>query len=225
MQKVFFIILLLSSCYVDLHAKGSEWRKFEYYNKSPSPRAYNFDENVSYLELRHYEVDGTYKKLAKKGYRVLWKVYRKPLSSFDPALVKRFISSLPNLSSETDLVKYSEAHNLNGTDLHYFIGNIFYIDTNGRIWRMNTQKDLLSFVLPIDNTADLSMVMWLKNEGSVISYRKRTKGYDMKVEVNDEMNADEKKCGIYTYRMFIDKNGKIGKKELLKFNYTGCATP
>jgi len=224
MQKVFFIIMLfLSSFYISLHASG--WKEFEYYNKSPSPTAYNFDENVSYLELRHYEVDSTYKKLVKKGYKVLWRVYKKPLSSFDSAMVRRFNSSSVNLSSETDLVKYGEAHNLNGTDLHYFIGNIFYIDTNGRIWRMNTKKDLLSFVLPIDNTADLSMVMWLKNKGSVISYRKRTKGYDMKVEVIDEMNADEQKCGIYTYRMFIDKNGKVGKKRLLKFKYTGCATP
>jgi len=175
------------------------------------------------MEMRLYEVDKNYQKLLKKGYKVIWKAYRKPLESFDKQVVRKFKSAVPKLSSGTDLARYSTAYSLDGSDKHYFIANVFYIDSNGKIWRMNTKKDLLSYILPIDNSADLKRVLWLKSYQYARAYRKVPGGYEVRIEERNEMDADEKKCGVYTYRIMIDRNGHIKKKVFEKFKHTPCA--
>jgi len=175
------------------------------------------------MEMRLYEVDKSYHKVVKKGYKVIWRAYRKPLNRFDKQLVRKFKSAAPNLSAGTDLVKYSTAYSLDGSGKHYFIANVFYIDVNGKIWRMNTKKDLLSYILPIDNSADLSEVLWLKSYYGLKKYRKVPEGYEVIDVESIDFETDKKKCGEYTYRIFIDRNGHIKKKVLVKSKHTPCA--
>ena len=222
-MKSILLLLIIPIC-LSIHADAGNWKKYEYINQSPAPTAYKLKKNVLYMEMRIYEVDKNYRKIVKKGYEVNWKAYREPLESFDKKLVRKFRSTAPNLSSQTDILKSSEAHSLDGrSNKHYFVANVFYIDADHKIWRMNTNKDVLSFVLPIDNSADLSFVLWKKTAFRAKSYRKLSEEYEVKVELRNEMDADEKKCGIYNYRILIDRNGKIKKKVVEKFTPTDCA--
>lgn len=222
-MKSLFLILLFIVVSMDISA--STWKKFDYARKKPVATAYQMKKGIVYIEIRLYEVDRNYKKVIKKGYKVIWKAYHDSLSSFDHSVVNKFKSISPNLSSESDISKYSSGHNIQGSDRHYFIGNAFYIDEQNRIGHMNTKKDIFSFLLPIDNVADLSFFLWLNEEYYVKNYRTASKGYEVRVDEHDEFNSDERKCGIYTYRMYVGKNGKLGKKYLDHFKYTGCSQP
>jgi hypothetical protein len=205
---------------MNVHAE--KWKIFG--RSSPSPQSYELKEDVTYMEMRIYEVDKHYHKIVKKDYRVTWKAYQKPLESFDKQLVRKFKFATPNLSNDTDLLRSSEAHSLDGSNRHYFIANVFCIDSNRKIWRMNTKKDLLSYILPIDNDADLKKILWLKSYYYPREYRKVQGGYEVKVEDRNEMGTDGRKCGIYTYRIRIDeKSGQIKKKVFEKFKPMVCA--
>ena len=213
--------LLLFLIFVTINIYADSWKHFG--RSNPSPEAYELKKGVAYMEMRLYEVDKSYHKVVKKGYKVIWRAYRKPLNRFDKQLVRKFKSAAPNLSAGTDLVKYSTAYSLDGSDKHYFIANVFYIDSSGKIWRMNTKKDLLSYILPIDNSADLSEVLWLKSYYGLKKYRKVPEGYEVIDVESIDFETDKKKCGEYTYRILMDRNGHIKKKVLVKSKHTPCA--
>ena len=222
-MKNLFLLLIIPIC-LSIHADAGKWKKYEYINQNTAPTAYKLKKNVLFMEMRIYEVDKNYRKRVKRGYEINWKAYREPLESFDKKLVRQFKATAPNLSSQTDILKYSDAYSLDGrSNKHYFIANVFYIDADRKIWRMNTNEDVLSFVLPIDNSVDLSFVLWMKTAYTVKSYRRVSQGYEVRVKERDEMNADEKKCGIYNYRILIDRNGMIRKKVFEKFTPMGCS--
>lgn len=227
MIKKVILFLFTSGVCLEAGSSSHEWKTFEYIDKNPPPTAYQLKENVAYMEIRRYETDGDYKTIIKKGYEVSWKAYRKPLESFPQTVINNFNTALPNLSKGSDRDQYNYFLTFSTYETRHFIRNAFYIDMQGHIWRMNTNENIISFILPIDNTADLHAFMWLKKElnAKIKNYRKINDGYEVEFVEDDYLNADEKRCGDYTYTMTVSKDGVFGKKKLKRFEHQECVQP
>lgn len=224
MIRKVMLLLFISAIFLEADSISGEWKTFEYFDKNPFPTAYQLKKNIAYIEIRRYETDSDYKTVVKKGYEVIWKAYRKPLENFPQAVIHRFKAALPNFSEESDRNKYNYFLTFSTYETRFFVTNAFYIDMQGHIWRMNTKEDIIAIILPIDNTADLNALMWLKKEpyARIKSYRKTYDGYEVKFVEDHYLNADKKKCGDYTYTMTVSKDGKFGKKKLKHFKHQEC---
>jgi len=99
--------------------------------------------------------------------------------------------------------------------------NGFLIDNNGKMFRMNTIKDVIGFLGKIDTAAEAQTVLWLHDKNSGDRYRKITGGYDVLIEYQDEEgDAQTGYCKKYQYKASINTKGRIVKYELLKTQKT-----
>jgi len=212
--KTIILILLLT----EMHAQGVTWHKLKALKAYPGS-AYKLKKGVEYLEIRSYHKGMQEKKYNIKKYTVAASMYKKPLNSFPSGMVKRFKKLKPNLSKKTNIKKVS-ACLMRGCVSS--IGNGFMIDSQKKIWIMNTTEDVTGMLGEIDTPAEVKLILWLKDESRDTSdqnhkdkYRKTSRGYTVISEYdNSIMNFGE--CGHFTYRMTINKKGKITSKKLLK---------
>ncbi len=214
----FFKVLLLVFLLTGVEAKSVKWYKLKALKEYPSS-AYSLKEGIEYLEIRSY-----YRGVGERGYNTsdyttLLSIHRKSLLSFDSKIVKRFKSSQPNLSKDTDIKKSSMCL-MSGCVSR--IGNAFVIDSKGRVLRMNQVEDIIAMLGEIDTPAEAKVVLWLNEKYRDITdenykdkYRKTTKGYVVLSEYDNSI-ANFGECGNFTYRIEISKKGKITQKKLLK---------
>ena len=218
MQKMkIFKIALLILLTTQTEAQNSKWSKLKSIKAYP-PTAYNLKEGVEYLELRTYHKAPKEKRYSKK-YRVEASMYKKPLNSFPPKLVRKFKKLTPNLSKEAD-IKRSGVCLMFGCSL--YISNGFMIDSNHKLWRMNEVADIIDMLGKIDTPAELKIVLWLHETNRDANdykhkdiYKKSAKGYTVISKyTNRLLNAGD--CGEFTYRLEIDEDGNILERKLLK---------
>ena len=200
--KILLLILLTTG----IQAKNNKWQPLKSLDEYPAS-AFNLKKGVAYLEVRQYEVDNE-NKLRKKSYKTVLTFYRKSLKSFDKKTVKKFRKLTPNLSTKSDVSIYSEESSGIGC---YYQYNAFMIDDQGKMWRMHMMEDIIGFLGEIDTPAEVEVVLWLHNK-SGNRYRKTSKGYDIIIEFDDQLNY----CKSFKYRASINKKGKIVKYKLLK---------
>ncbi len=216
-MKIFKIVLLVLLI-TGVHAKGAKWQELKALKEYPV-NAYKLKEGVEYLEIRNYIKGNKDKRYNIKKYGVTVSMQRTPLKSFSPKMVKKFKALSPNLSKQTN-IKSSTFCLMSGCVSQ--ISNGFMIDSHGKMWRMNMVKDVIGMLGEIDTPAEAKLVLWLNDKNRSTSdenykdkYRKTSKGYTVISEYdNSIMNFGE--CGHFTYRININKKGKITGKKLLK---------
>ncbi len=216
-MKIFKIVLLVLLI-TGVHAKGAKWQELKALKEYPA-NAYKLKEGVEYLEIRNYIKGNKDKRYNIKKYSVTVSMQRTPLKSFSPKMVKKFKALSPNLSKQTN-IKSSTFCLMSGCVSQ--ISNGFMIDSHGKMWRMNTTEDIIDMLGKIDTPAEAKLVLWLNNKNRSTSdedhkdkYRKTSNGYTVISEYeNSIMNFGE--CGHFTYRININKKGKITGKKLLK---------
>ena len=223
-----FKIVLLALLITGIHAKGAKWQKLKPLKEYPASD-YNLKEGVEYLEIREYYNGVKDTQYRTKTYNVTVPMGRTSLKSFSPKMVKKFKTLSPNLSKQTN-IKESRFCLLSGCVSR--ISNGFMIDSHGKMWRMNTVKDVIGMLGEIDTPAEAKLVLWLNDKNRDISdenhkdkYRKTSKGYAVISEYDNSIdNFGE--CGHFTYRINISKKGKITEKKLLtkKPSKNGCLT-
>lgn len=225
-MKIFKIVLLVLLV-TGVHAKSAKWQKLKSLNEYRAS-AYTLKEGVEYLEIREYYQDED-KGYDTKKYKVTVSMQRSTLKSLSPQIVKKFKASAPNLSKETN-IKKTRFCLMSGCASR--ISNGFMIDSHGKMWRMNSVKDVIDMLGRIDTPAEAKLVLWLNDknrdttdENYKDKYRKTSRGYTIISEYdNSIMNFGE--CGHFTYRISISKKGVITEKKLLKKTPSkdGCLT-
>ncbi len=217
-MQIFKIVLLILLA-TGLHAKDAKWQKLKSL-ESYSGNAYTLKEGVEYFEIREY-FNHRQSKKDKNIYIVRITTHRTPLKSFDPKIVKRFRDSQPNLSTQTNIRKWIKSYDRSKS-------NGFMIDDHGKIWRMNTTKDVIEMLGEIDTPAEAKMILWLNDEYRTVSdgnykdkYRKTSKGYTIISEHIDGFDS-EGHCSDLTYRIKITKKGHIAEHKLIKKKPGSC---
>lgn len=212
--RVLLILFLLTA----LEAKSNKWQKLKSLNQY-LPTAYSLKEGVEYLEIRGYYKGVGESSFDTSEYKTLLSMYHKPLLSFDSKVVKRFKSTQPNLSKETN-IKKSTICLMSGCLSR--ISNAFMIDSQAKVWRMNRVEDIISMLGEIDTPAEAKLVLWLNEKHRDISgtnhkdtYHKTTKGYTILSEYDNSI-SNFGACGNFAYKINISKQGKITEKRLLK---------
>jgi len=214
-KKLILYILIAVGLSSQLSAKSPTWTTLKYLGEYKS-KDFNLKETLLYLEVRQYEAreDGT---LRDKPYRVPFSFYRKKLSSFDNKTINKFKKVKPNLKLDSDIsINYFES---SGKGCYYKYG-AFMIDMAGKIWRMNTVEDIINHLGEIDTPAELQVVLKLHNKNQGDSYRKVPKGYEV---INTRRDLICNKDGLMSYKTFkllIDKKGKIIKETYIKTVHT-----
>ncbi len=222
---------LLAAC-VSVKEDSSNWLPLKPL-ADYSSKDFKLREDLQYLEVREYtesirSLPAPYRTVKKpfnaNEYKILYKIYQKPLASFGNDIVKRFKALKPNLTKTTDIKRSG------GGALGLVIrnlSNLFYILNNGNKVEVGS-KSRISEVLPllgeIDRPAEAQMVLWLHNKHEGKSYRKVSNGYEVLIEYeNAVINFGE--CGWFRYRAHIGRHGKILEYKLLKKRKLkgGCA--
>lgn len=199
--KIVLLLLLTTG----IQAK-SKWKTLKFISQY-SASAFNLKEGIAYLDVRQYQVNEK-NKLRKKPYKSVLSLYRTPLTSLDPKIVKKFHTLTPNTSSESDIIIHEEQSD--GVGCHYLY-NGFSIDDKGKMLRMNMVEDIVGFLGEIDTPAELQAVLWLNNKKRGNLYRKTSKGYEAIIEYHDNGY-----CKKFKYKATINKKGKITQYKLLK---------
>lgn len=222
-----FVVLLL----IQLQAKDTKWQKLKSL-KEYSASDYTLKEGVEYLEIRTYSRGIEGKKYNIRGYRADLTMQRKALTSFSSAKIKKFKELTPNISEQTDIRK-SGFCLMSGCISS--IGNAFMIKSDGKMWRMNMVTDILEMLGEIDTPAEAKLTLWLNDTHRNISdkgslgykdkYRKIPQGYEV-ISQYDNFLDNFGECGNFTYKISINKQGKIFNKQLLKKkpSKNGCMT-
>jgi hypothetical protein len=184
---------------------------------------------VEYLETRLYKTDADYRRVIDKKYEVTNRMYRKPLSSFDPKTVRRFQKIGPNLklAKETDIHKSSYRNGPpweKNVPIVSTIGGAFFINKKGEVGRMNTIDDLISYLGEVDTPAELQLVLIFRGHNFCKRYRRTKYGYEVQCEDDMSFGNGIHPCGIYAYRAAVSKKGRVKaltKKRLIR--KTKCA--
>lgn len=215
-----FKIVLLALLLTGVHAKGVKWQKLKEIEKY-SGSDYNLKEGVEYLEVRQY-VWRAPQKVNKNNYSVPVSAYKIPLKSFESKIVKKFKNLAPNFTKQANIRNIGYCYMSGCTSS---LCNGFMIDNNGKFWSMNEVGDVINFLGEIDTPAEVKLVLWLNKEAHEDKYSKTSKGYTVISEYDNSIdNFGE--CGYFTYRLRINRRGKITEKKLLKKGPSkdGCLT-
>ena len=153
-------ILLWMVLITEMYSKSDTWQELkplDIYSSS----AYNLKENVAYIEIRWYAT--------KKGKKVIktLKLYRKPLESYLSDIISKFRSLKPKYSDKADIE---------------WTGNVFLIDTKGKMFQMDMRKDIIGLLGKIYRPAEVEHILYLNNEEGRHYFKKTSKGYKIKME-------------------------------------------
>jgi len=221
-------VLMLTA---NLYAGDKGWKTLQYAGYKPGD--YHLKKGVEYLETRLYKTNADYSRIIDKNYEVTNRMYRKPLSSFDRETVRRFHRIGPNLklAKETDIHKSSYRNGPiweKNAPMISTIGGAFFINDKGEVGRMNTIDDLIAYLGDIDTPAELQLVLMFRGHNFCKRYRKTKNGYDVQCEDDRSFGSGDQTCGIYAYRVFVSKRGKVTvktKERLIKKVECAVLTP
>ena len=183
-------------------AQGAGWQKFKPLD-AYSGRDDNLGKNVAYMEIRFYKSpksNDVYKTFQR---------YKKPLSSYSQETIAKF-KALPQRHSNS----YLRFRNN---------GNIFFINTKGKMFWTDEPKDMKAILGKIDTPAELALTLWLNYENSWQSYKHAPHGYKIKRATSIS------KCIVDTTVGSVDENGNynmgddirhIVRKKCKKRNHT-----
>jgi len=157
MKKVKTVLLFL--LLLTLYLEGAKWKKLKPIDSYDGSR-YHLKENVAYMEIRLYQ-----NKNSREAMKIL-ALYRKPLESYPKDIITKFKALRPNYSDNADIKMY---------------GNAFFIDTDGKMFQMDMQKDIISLLGDIDRDAEVELLLWLKHVEYASYYKKSAKGYKIKI--------------------------------------------
>ena len=183
-------------------AQGAGWQKFKPLD-AYSGRDDNLGKNVAYMEIRFYK-----SPKSNDAFKT-FKLYKKPLSSYSQETIAKF-KALPQRHSNS----YLRFRNN---------GNIFFIDTKGKMFWTDEPKDMKVILGKIDTPAELALTLWLNYENGWQSYKKTRHGYKIKRATSIS------KCIVDTTVGSVDDNGyhdignnirHIVRKKCKKRNHT-----
>ena len=169
---------------------------------------------VTYVELRRSDTFTPNYGKPKTHVKRVFTLSRKPLSSYGAKTARAF-RRLPMSAKKRYMIMRGGEGHLSGTSSWYYNG--FMLDTHGKMWRLETVKDLIDMVAPIDTPAEAKLVLWAHKhaEGFTTNkedyharYRKRGRNYLIEEHYAVTDTADGE-CGIYTYRSTITPAGRI----------------
>ncbi len=180
--------------------------------------------SVAYVELRRSDTVllKEYKTKVKRAFIMS----RKSLDSYGVKTAKAF-RHIPMSSKK----RYKLLSGGYGFSSWYYNG--FMLDTHGKIWRLETVKDLIDMVAPIDTPAEAKLVLWAHkhaegfttdDEGYRAKYRKSGQNYIIEEHyaVDDTIYGE---CGVYTYRSTVTRSGRIThRKRISKRPVKDCGT-
>ena len=199
-----FKIVLLALLLTGVYGKGVKWQVLKSLNEYPAS-AYTLKEGVSYFEIREYMKQNS--KYNTKKHKIVFSAYTRSLDSYVSSVRTKFRRQLPSITKKTNMRKITKK--LRSGAYEYVICNGFMIDSDEKIWRMNTTKDAIEMLGEIDTPAEVQAVLWLNKKYEANSYRKTSKGYEVRIKYGNTSN----KCGdIVT----ITKKGKIVNYRSLK---------
>jgi len=165
--------------------------------------------SVAYVELRRLDTAQLLKGYKTKVKRA-FVMSQKSLDSYGVKTAKAF-RHIPMSSKK----RYKLLSGGYGLVSWYYNG--FMLDTHGKIWRLETVKDLIDMVAPIDTPAEAKLVLWAHKHaegfttykgGYSAKYRKSGQNYIIEEHytVDDTMYGE---CGVYTYRSTVTHAGRI----------------
>ncbi len=166
-----FKIILFTLLLTGLHAKDAKWKNLKRIYQYPT-NAFHLKDDIAVMEIRRYGTYDNYKKYNKPT--IDMKFYKTPLKLLDSKLVKRFHSTVPNLSKSGNIHRTSKTSSE--------ISNAFIIVNSGDILRMNEIVDVVGFMGEIDTPAEAQLILWLHNKREGIQYRKISKGYEIAIK-------------------------------------------
>ena len=103
----------------------------------------------------------------------------------------------------------------------HILGNGMMIDSKKKMWSMNTTEDIIDMIGKVDTLAEAKLVLWLndkdmgESKDDSYKYRKVSNGYEVQHEFDNSI-SNFGECGHFLYEMTVSKEGKVGKKKLLK---------
>ena len=178
MKKYSFLVMGLM--FATSVAQGVSWQKLKSLD-AYSGRDDKLGKDVAYMEIRFY-------KLPKSnGAFKTFKLYKKPLSSYPQETIAKF-KALPQRHSNS----YLRFRNN---------GNIFFINTKGKMFWTDEPKDMKAILGKIDTPAELALTLWLNYENSWQSYKHAPHGYKIKRATSIS------KCIVDTTVGSVDENG------------------
>ena len=220
-MKQIRIILVTLLLILTAQAEWKPLKTLDYYG----PKAFTLKKGVAYVEIRKY------KKVSEAGTDIVeqdvaFKMYRHPLSYFGPAL-KRTFQSIP--PKKEYAFKKAQSGGLVSRVSWYHNG--FMIDSRGKQWRLESIRDVIDMVKPIDTPADLSLVLWLHSDAQERSdreeyrakYRKSDNGYVIREHhISREYGEWIYGCGDYTFEYRINRSGGVSQRKLIEKREVAC---
>ena len=223
-MKNFLPLLILTTL-----AATAGWHPLKNYDLY-KPAEYHLKSGIGYVELRlHYEShnlkDSAHKHRTRNS--VAWKAYRKPLKSFGAKIVKKFRRIKSSNSTRHMLLPGSwHADHLSADWYH----NGLMLDTQGKMWWLETYRDLIDMLVPIDTPAEVALVMWIHRQRSQgkepwdyqTKYRKNGHNYYV---LESYKTPDKTHGGCYAvqYRYTIDPTGKITQQKRTQKHSVLCS--
>ncbi|MBN2824673.1 MAG: hypothetical protein JXQ76_05070 [Campylobacterales bacterium] len=204
MKYIVLLVLVLNLL------EASQWhtlKPLSHYSSSD----YQLKKGVEILELREYKIN-TKEEIMPTPYRKVVSIEKKPLKSFDATTIKYFESIKPIIHSRNDFGMLSYVFVGHGCRYLY---NAMMIDSEQKIYKMDTKADLIGFLGSIDTDAEVQLVTFLQKKLEGIKYRKVAQGFEVIVVAAFKAGAPNTKCKESTYSIIIDTQGNIIQDTLI----------
>lgn len=164
-MKLMKTITLLMLALVASAAQDANWQKLKSIDAYAGSE-YNLRKDVVYMEIRFYK-----SKKSKHAHQTL-QLYRKPLSSYPKETISKF-RALPQ--RHTDKESYLQIRDN---------GNAFFIDTKGKMFWTDENKDIRLLLGEIDRPAEVALLLSLKWKHKWQYCKKINRGYLVKMTSN-----------------------------------------
>jgi len=210
-------ILLVTSLFAD--AKWHPLKSMKTYNG----RDFTLKSDVEYVEIKKVHIFKPLYPKAKEQVSIkrVLSLYRKPLSNFSTKVRKDF-KNLPLSAKKSKSFLHGDQGHLGSIEYWYY--NAFMLDSNLKTWRLENTKDLIDMVKPINTPAEIKLVMWANGfaEGFLTykeEYRAKYKKVGKNYIVQEHYSVTDTaygKCGVYTYKSTVTKDGRVLNRRLIK---------
>jgi hypothetical protein len=175
------------------------------------PKAFSLKKGAAYVEIRKHSkhTEGYSPKVVKRTSVALRIYHARPRN-------KSVFAQLP-LKKRYGFKKGKYSGMVSSGSWYY---NGFMQDSTGKTWRLESAKEVIDMIRPIDTSADIELVLWLhsdaETEASTYSakYKKSGKGY--LIRQHYIINESSYGCGDFTYQYKMSRSGRITQKKLLK---------
>jgi hypothetical protein len=169
---------------------------------------------VAYVEMRRSDTFRPHVDKPTTQVKRAFVLSRKPLERYGVKTARAF-RRLPMSPKKRYTLMQGGAGHLTGTSSWYYNG--FMLDTKGKMWRLESVRDLIDMVAPIDTPAEAKLVLWAHQHAEGFTtdtgdyharYKKIGRNYliEEHYAITDTAYGE---CGIYTWRNTITRTGRI----------------